>query len=155
MHGFCSYRRGLIFLKNNFSGFHQFLCQVESLGMCRESSSSRSEPSDAIRAVNALLTQIDRIRRRDNVLILCTSNLESTLDKALVDRADIVKNVGQPSDFARYSMLKSSIMELARIGVVIDNEVHTDYWPQDICDVSLTQMFRNNCQLFTDESTKK
>lgn len=108
--------------------------EVESLGMCRESSSSRSEPSDAIRAVNALLTQIDRIRRRDNVLILCTSNLESTLDKALVDRADIVKNVGQPSDFARYSMLKSSIMELARIGVVIDNEVHTDYWPQDICD---------------------
>ncbi|EGT41396.1 CBN-PCH-2 protein [Caenorhabditis brenneri] len=105
--------------------------EVESLGMCRESSSSRSEPSDAIRAVNALLTQIDRIRRRENVLILCTSNLESTLDRALVDRADIVRNVGQPSDFARYAMLKACVVELIRIGVVEDEEVHL----QDILDV--------------------
>uniref|UniRef100_A0A1I7UR50 AAA domain-containing protein n=1 Tax=Caenorhabditis tropicalis TaxID=1561998 RepID=A0A1I7UR50_9PELO len=105
--------------------------EVESLGMCREGASSRSEPSDAIRAVNALLTQIDRIRRRDNVLILCTSNLESTLDKALVDRADIVKNVGQPSDFARYAMLKACILEMMRIGVVVGEK---EELPEDICD---------------------
>ncbi|CAL2031385.1 unnamed protein product [Caenorhabditis brenneri] len=105
--------------------------EVESLGMCRESSSSRSEPSDAIRAVNALLTQIDRIRRRENVLILCTSNLESTLDRALVDRADIVRNVGQPSDFARYAMLKACVVELIRIGIVEDEGMHL----QDILDV--------------------
>lgn len=104
--------------------------EVESLGMCRESSSSRSEPSDAIRAVNALLTQIDRIRRNSNVLIMCTSNLENSLDRALVDRADIVRNVGEPSDFARYAILKACIQELARIGkVVVDDEVPM---PQDI-----------------------
>ncbi|CAI5441224.1 unnamed protein product [Caenorhabditis angaria] len=98
--------------------------EVESLGMCRESSNSRAEPADAIRAVNALLTQIDRIRRRDNVLILCTSNLEDSLDRALIDRADIVKNVGEPSTLALYAMLKSCIMEMIRIGVVElkDNE---------------------------------
>ncbi|CAB3404504.1 unnamed protein product [Caenorhabditis bovis] len=95
--------------------------EVESLGMCRESSSSRSEPADAIRAVNALLTQIDRIRRRENVLILCTSNLEESLDRALVDRADIVRHVGIPSHFALYSMLKSCIIELERIGIVSES----------------------------------
>lgn len=120
--------------------------EVESLGMCRESSSSRSEPSDAIRAVNALLTQIDRIRRRDNVLILCTSNLENTLDKALVDRADIVRNVGQPSDFARYSMLKACVMELIRIGVVERNE--EEEVPQDISDAD-SPMNEPTKQLFS------
>ncbi|PIC44233.1 hypothetical protein B9Z55_004670 [Caenorhabditis nigoni] len=112
--------------------------EVESLGMCRESSSSRSEPSDAIRAVNALLTQIDRIRRRHNVLILCTSNLENTLDKALVDRADIVRNVGQPSDYARYSILKACILELARIGKVVEGDPGA--MPQDILN---TDAFMN------------
>ena len=33
-----------------------------------------TEPSDAIRVVNALLTQIDRLRAFDNVLVLTTSN---------------------------------------------------------------------------------
>lgn len=37
--------------------------QVESLGMSRDTSTSRGDPADSIRAVNALLTQIDRIRR--------------------------------------------------------------------------------------------
>ncbi|CAI2323929.1 unnamed protein product [Caenorhabditis sp. 36 PRJEB53466] len=117
--------------------------EVESLGMCRESSSSRSEPADAIRAVNALLTQIDRIRRRDNVLILCTSNLENTLDRALVDRADIVRNVGEPSVFALYAMLKACILELIRIGIVEDEPL-----PQDIMDIdgipneSTNQLYR-------------
>ena len=42
--------------------------QVESLAAARKASSS--EPSDAIRAVNALLTQLDALRRFPNVMIL-------------------------------------------------------------------------------------
>ena len=34
-----------------------------------------SEPSDAIRAVNALLTQLDALRRFPNVMVLTTSNI--------------------------------------------------------------------------------
>ena len=34
-----------------------------------------SEPSDAIRVVNALLTQIDKLARFPNVLVLTTSNI--------------------------------------------------------------------------------
>lgn len=37
-----------------------------------------SEPSDAVRAVNALLTQLDKLKRFPNVLILTTSNITGT-----------------------------------------------------------------------------
>ena len=37
--------------------------EVESLTAARKSAMAGSEPSDAIRVVNALLTQIDQIRR--------------------------------------------------------------------------------------------
>lgn len=37
--------------------------QVESLTAARKSTMSGSEPSDAIRVVNALLTQLDQIKR--------------------------------------------------------------------------------------------
>jgi hypothetical protein len=33
------------------------------------------EPSDAVRAVNALLTQLDLLRRKPNVMVLTTSNI--------------------------------------------------------------------------------
>lgn len=45
-----------------------------------------SEPSDAIRVVNALLTQLDQIRRYPNVIILTTSNITGAIDLAFVDR---------------------------------------------------------------------
>ena len=50
---------------------------------------SGSEPSDAIRAVNALLTQIDALKRFTNVMLLATSNVTEAIDLAFVDRADI------------------------------------------------------------------
>lgn len=95
--------------------------EVESLGMSRDTSSSRGDPADSIRAVNALLTQIDRVRRRENVLLLCTSNLERCLDKALLDRADLVRHVGPPSQAALHSILAGCLAELTRIGIVSDN----------------------------------
>jgi ATP-dependent 26S proteasome regulatory subunit len=50
---------------------------------------SGSEPSDAIRAVNALLTQLDGLKRYPNVMVLTTSNITEAIDAAFVDRADI------------------------------------------------------------------
>ena len=46
--------------------------EVESLTAARTGAASGAEPSDAIRVVNAVLTQIDQLRQRDNVLILTT-----------------------------------------------------------------------------------
>ena len=34
-----------------------------------------TEPSDGLRVVNALLTQLDKLKQRKNVLIMSTSNL--------------------------------------------------------------------------------
>ena len=60
--------------------------QVESLTAARNSAMSGNDPSDAIRVVNALLTQIDHIKRFSNVLILTTSNITGAIDAAFIDR---------------------------------------------------------------------
>lgn len=49
--------------------------EVESLTASRAAAMKGCEPSDAIRVVNALLTQIDSLKRHPNVIILATSNL--------------------------------------------------------------------------------
>ena len=58
------------------------LQQVESLSAARKSSMGGSEPSDAIRVVNALLTQIDKLSRFPNVLVLTTSNITGASPRA-------------------------------------------------------------------------
>jgi SpoVK/Ycf46/Vps4 family AAA+-type ATPase len=63
--------------------------EVESLTAARKAAVNGSEPSDAIRVVNALLTQLDQLKKFPNVLILTTSNITEAIDIAFVDRADI------------------------------------------------------------------
>ena len=92
--------------------------EVESLTAARSSMSSGTEPSDAIRVVNALLTQIDRLKRYSNVLILTTSNVTGKIDLAFVDRADIKMYIGNPSPVAIYSIFKSCLDELVRSKII-------------------------------------
>lgn len=83
---------------------------------------SSNEPGDAIRVVNAVLTQIDAIKQFSNVLIMTTSNITGTVDLAFVDRADIKQYIGHPSSDACYNMLRGSILELKNKGVITCNE---------------------------------
>ena len=92
--------------------------EVESLTSARKSALSGSEPSDSIRAVNALLTQIDQLSTYHNVLILTTSNITEAIDAAFVDRADLKQYIGLPSLFARYQILQSCLEELIRTKIV-------------------------------------
>ncbi len=69
--------------------------------------------------VNALLTQIDSLSRRNNVLLVTTSNLTEAIDLAFIDRADVKQFIGLPSLHARYAILQSCVTELSRIGVVV------------------------------------
>ena len=92
--------------------------EVESITAARKSSMSGSEPSDALRVVNALLTQLDSIKNAPNVLILTTSNITGAIDLAFVDRADIKQYVGPPSQGAVYQILHSCIVELVRTSLV-------------------------------------
>ena len=110
--------------------------QVESLTSARKSAMSGSEPSDAIRVVNALLTQLDQIKRYPNVVILTTSNVTGAIDLAFVDRwrnipcshslstvplcsrADIKQYIGLPSVAAIFKIYHSCMRELTRVGII-------------------------------------
>lgn len=73
------------------------------------------EPRDALRVVNAVLTQLDQIRKYPNVLILTTSNLTATIDCAFIDRADIKIFIDFPTTRAIYEIYLSAIHELMRV----------------------------------------
>lgn len=92
--------------------------EVESLTAARTSSMSGADPSDAIRVVNALLTQLDAIKRHPNVLVVATSNITGAIDLAFIDRADLKLHFGPPGLAARYRILASCVAELQRTGVV-------------------------------------
>ncbi|KAK6924780.1 ATPase, AAA-type, core [Dillenia turbinata] len=96
--------------------------EVESLAAARKAALSGSEPSDSIRVVNALLTQLDKLKSAPNVIILTTSNITAAIDIAFVDRADIKAYVGPPTLQARYEILKSCLQELLRAGILINLE---------------------------------
>ncbi|KAF6137155.1 hypothetical protein GIB67_030919 [Kingdonia uniflora] len=53
--------------------------EVESLAAARNAALSGSEPSDSIRVVNALLTQMDKLKSAPNVIILTTSNITAAI----------------------------------------------------------------------------
>lgn len=92
--------------------------EVESIAYARGNIST-NEPSDSVRVVNSVLTQLDRIKKYPNVLIITTSNLTSSIDLAFLDRADIVTYISQPSVNAVYKIISSAIIELAAKGVIV------------------------------------
>lgn len=92
--------------------------EVESLAQTRGSSSA--DPSDSIRAVNAVLTQLDRISRYQNVLVLATSNLTTNIDLAFLDRVDFKAYVGMPNLQARWDILFQSLCELTTEEVIAE-----------------------------------
>lgn len=94
--------------------------EVESLTSARKAAVSGSEPVDAVRAVNALLTQLDGLKAYPNVMVLTTSNITEAIDLAFVDRADIKAYIGPPPLHARYEIMRTCIGELQRVGIIAD-----------------------------------
>ncbi|KAJ6629192.1 P-loop containing nucleoside triphosphate hydrolase protein [Mycena sp. CBHHK59/15] len=92
--------------------------EVESLTAARAGAMAGTEPSDGLRVVNALLTQLDKLKHRKNVLIMSTSNLVKAIDSAFVDRADIVQYVDLPSRGAIYEILRTCLSEIVARGIV-------------------------------------
>ncbi|XP_001369033.1 pachytene checkpoint protein 2 homolog [Monodelphis domestica] len=92
--------------------------EVESLTAARNACRAGTEPSDAIRVVNAVLTQIDQIKRHSNVVILTTSNITEKIDMAFVDRADIKQYIGPPSTAAIFKIYLSCLEELMKCQII-------------------------------------
>jgi len=65
------------------------------------------------KVVNALLTQLDKLKTRKNVLVVTTSNLSHSIDPAFVDRADIKQYIGLPPPEAVFWILSSCLRELS------------------------------------------
>lgn len=101
--------------------------EVESIAYARDSVSA-NEPSDSLRVVNAVLTQLDQLRLLPNVLVLTTSNLTSTIDMAFVDRADLKQFVGQPSVEAIHQIFRSSIDELMNVQIIHPRSELLDFY---------------------------
>ncbi|XP_037822874.1 pachytene checkpoint protein 2 homolog [Lucilia sericata] len=108
-------------IKEIIADRHNLVCvlidEVESLAYARDCMSGQ-EPKDAMRVVNALLTQLDSIKEHPNVLILATSNLADTIDLAFLDRADIKQYIGLPNELAIRKIYESMLTELMRVGLL-------------------------------------
>ncbi|XP_011495074.1 PREDICTED: pachytene checkpoint protein 2 homolog [Ceratosolen solmsi marchali] len=98
--------------------------EIESLAHARKACTTGSEPSDSIRVVNALLTQLDNIKQFPNVLILTTSNLTEVIDVAFVDRADIKLYISLPNEQAIYSIYSNCVEELMRTNFIRPEKIH-------------------------------
>ncbi|XP_030638571.1 pachytene checkpoint protein 2 homolog [Chanos chanos] len=92
--------------------------EVESLTAARNAACAGTEPSDAIRVVNSVLTQLDQIKRHSNVVILTTSNVTEKIDLAFVDRADIKQYIGPPSVDGIFNIYLSCLEELMKCQIV-------------------------------------
>ncbi|XP_026189867.1 pachytene checkpoint protein 2 homolog [Cyclospora cayetanensis] len=88
--------------------------EVESLSASRAAAAS-NEPSDSVRVVNALLTQIDMFSRFPNALVLTTSNLAGNCDAAFIDRADLKLYIPSPSPHCRRKILLDCTKELVSL----------------------------------------
>ncbi|RDX53164.1 P-loop containing nucleoside triphosphate hydrolase protein [Lentinus brumalis] len=97
--------------------------EVESLTAARAGAMAGTEPSDALRVVNALLTQLDKLKHKKNCLVMATSNLATAIDSAFVDRADIVQYVDLPPREAIYEILRGCLAELVKKGIVAEVDV--------------------------------
>jgi hypothetical protein len=96
--------------------------EVESLAASR--GNLGGDPSDAMRAVNSLLTSLDRLRSFPNVLVLATTNLTGSVDAAFVDRVDLKIHIGLPILEARYEIFRSCLHELQRAGIITSSGNH-------------------------------
>lgn len=99
--------------------------EVESLTAARAGAMSGKEPSDALRVVNALLTQLDKLKTKKNCLVITTSNLSEAIDPAFIDRADIKQYVGLPPPPAIYWILRSSLKEMMDKQMIRNQEILT------------------------------
>ena len=92
---------------------------MESLAASR---TKANEPADAVRAANAVLTQLDQLRSAQRVAIICTSNLAGELDPAFIDRCDLIFEVGAPGDQQRKQILQSVLEGVAEFSGLIDDD---------------------------------
>ncbi|KAI5199736.1 AAA-domain-containing protein [Aureobasidium subglaciale] len=97
--------------------------EIESIAASRQASTKNGECADTVRTTNQLLTALDRIKSKPNIVVLCTSNLlESILtlpkDTAFLDRVYDAVSVPPPCASAVYTILSNILNTLIDAGVI-------------------------------------
>lgn len=109
----------------------RFICvlidEVESIANSRESGAWLGETQETLRATNALLTGLDRVKYNSNIILLCTSNMFDSLDAAFLDRCGLKLAVNPPSTASQYTILRGCIQKLIRRGIILSKEVLPSY----------------------------
>jgi len=91
------------------------LDEVETLAADRGKLSLQANPIDVHRAVDAVLTSVDRLAREyPTLLFIATSNVPEVVDLAFTSRADIVHTFALPDVEAREQILKGTIEAVAQ-----------------------------------------
>lgn len=90
------------------------LDEVETLAADRGKLSLESNPFDIHRAVDAVLTGVDRLARRyPSLLFIATSNVPDVVDAAFTSRADVVHTFPLPDVEVREQILRTTVEAIA------------------------------------------
>lgn len=104
--------------------------EVEAFAADR-ASLGRGDPSDVQRAVNTILTGLDRAGDSSRVLWLFTTNFAKSVDAAFLDRCDYVLTLPYPDASAARDILRDTVEALGPVAAVadtfIDEVVHKLY----------------------------
>lgn len=96
--------------------------EIESLAGSRSQANAQGEVQDAIRATNQLLRGFDTIKNRRNILIIGTTNLLESLDKAFISRCSAKFVVPPPRASARYEILRYGLQMLVDEDMILISE---------------------------------
>ncbi|RFU31242.1 hypothetical protein B7463_g5121, partial [Scytalidium lignicola] len=99
----------------------EFICvlidEIEGIASSRSLGVTHGEAQDSLRATNALLSGLDRVRHYPNIIILSTSNMIDCLDTAFTDRCSI-QFVGAPAFSSQYTILRNCFLKMMNQGVI-------------------------------------
>jgi hypothetical protein len=96
--------------------------EIESLTMSRQRGCLSGESQDTLRATNALLTGLDRLRAFPNILFLCTSNMPELMDSAFLNRCSLQIAIEPPTMESRYAIIRGELQRLIHINIINHSE---------------------------------
>jgi SpoVK/Ycf46/Vps4 family AAA+-type ATPase len=100
--------------------------EIETIAYARDKVVNTSDPTDLIRFVDELLSDIDSLREFSDALVIGTSNFSEVIDKAFVSRADVVLQIGLPDLPTRQAILQARLKTLSALGLMLStDDVHS------------------------------
>lgn len=130
--------------------------EVESLTASRQNSmAGGGEPMDAIRVVNCILGEIDKLKQFPNVLVLATSNVTKVIDEAFLDRSDLCLLIDTPTKKAIYVILRNGFLELIQVGIIVDSVIPVDVDELEFTDCAKSKQLWEICVKCSGSSGRK